>query len=119
MRKRHGFSAVRGLKKSFEFKRVRDKGASYRDGVFVLSVFKNGMGRHRLGLSIGSAKIPLASRRNRLKRLIKEAVRLNQPALKNGPYDIVVSIRRPPGRKLNYAIVENTLLGLLRRAKAL
>ncbi len=119
MRKRHGFSAVRRLKKNFEFKKVRDKGASYRDGVFVLSIFKNGMGRHRLGLSIGSAKIPLASRRNRLKRLIKEAVRLNQPALKNGPYDIVVSIRRPPGRKLNYAIVENTLLGLLRRAKAL
>jgi ribonuclease P protein component len=113
------FSALETLKKNFEFKRARDKGASYKEGIFVLTVYKNDIGRHRLGLSVGSSKIALASGRNRLKRMIKEVIRTNRPGLKNGTYDIVVSVRRSPGRRIDYPMVEKTLLGLLKRARAL
>ena len=113
------FSALETLKKNFEFKRARDKGASYKEGIFVLTVYKNDIGRHRLGLSVGSAKIPLASDRNRLKRRIKEIIRLKKPVLKKGPYDIVVSVRRSPARRIDYPALEKTLLGLLKRARAI
>ena len=119
MNKCHNFSALETLKKNFEFKRARDKGTSYKEGIFVLTVYKNDIGCHRLGLSVGSSKIPLASDRNRLKRIIKEVARASKPLLKNGTYDMVVSIRRSPSRKINYSMVEKTLQGLLKRARAL
>ncbi len=119
MKKCHGFSKVERLRKNFEFKRVRNKGTSCRDGVFILSMFKNDIGHHRLGVSIGSSTLRLASDRNRLKRLIREAFRLNKSKLKAGYYDIIVSMKRRLDGKVNYSAIEKRLLTLLRKAKVL
>ena len=119
MRKFHGLSKPERLNKSFEFKKARDKGTVYRNGVFLLTIAPNDAGCHRLGMSVGSAKIRLASTRNRIKRLIREIFRLNKHAFKDGPFDIVISIRRQPSYKLDYTPVEKNLLALLKKAKVL
>ena len=98
---------------------MHKKGTSYRDGVFILTILKSSTGHHRLGISISSTKVPLASKRNRIKRLIREVFRLNKLKLKNGPYDIVVSIAKAPSYKINFSTVEERLQMLLSRAGAL
>jgi ribonuclease P protein component len=62
---------------------------------FSMSSKPNTLGRYRLGLSIPK-KVGSAPRRNRFKRLIREAFRLEQHALPGMPdvgYDIVIGIR--------------------------
>ena len=119
MKNRHGFGKSVKLRKDFEFKKAREKGVSYRDGVFALTIACNDAGHHRLGLSVGSSKVPLSSRRNRIKRLVREVFRINRTALKGGPYDMVVSVRQRPDRNVAYSTVEKNLLTLLKKAKAL
>ncbi len=119
MKECYGFAKINRIRKNFEFKRARDKGTSYRDGVFILTIMRNNMGCHRLGVSVSSRKISLASQRNRLKRLIKEVFRVTKTKLKNGSYDIVVSVRRALDGKPDFSSVEKRLISLFRKAKAL
>lgn len=119
MKKCHSFRKCEKLKKNFEYRRAYEKGTSYRDGVFVLTVFKKDGGENKLGTSIGSSKIRLASRRNRLKRLIKEVFRLNKANLKKGPYDIIVSVKKSLNGKIDYSLIEKKLVALLERASLL
>ena len=68
----------------------------------------------RLGLSV-SAKVGGAVLRNRLKRLIREAFRLNRQILKSGT-DIVVYLR-PGCRWKGLADAERDLMELCRKAR--
>lgn len=114
-----GFSSDERIRRNFEYRNILKQGAFYRNGLFVLAISKSGTGRHRLGVTIGSSKLRLSSSRNRVKRLVREAFRLNKRNLKNGPYDIVVALAKTPAEKLNYSTVEKRLKSLLKKAKAL
>jgi|GEM_PF-2946154 len=118
-KKRYRLSKSERIIRNYEYKRVYEQGTSYRDGVFILTIVKNKIGHHRVGISIKRSKVPLSSNRNNIKRLIKEAFRLNKLRLKNGPYDIVISIIKPPPQKINYLIVEQRFHALLKKARAL
>ena len=116
MRESHRFRRLERLKKNFEFKRVRKNGAPYRNGVFALTICKNGKKNHRLGISISSSKLALASKRNHLKRIIREAFRIHKTRLTNGPYDIVISLAKPLKHKIDYDEAEKRLLELMEEA---
>ncbi len=72
------------------FGAVFDAGLTRRVGPLSVRARPNGLGFHRLGLTV-SRRVGTAVRRNRIKRLLREAFRLNQFDLP-GPYDLVLVV---------------------------
>jgi len=116
---KHSFGRPHRLINSFEFRRVRENGASFRDKTFGVTILRNGASNHRLGLSISSSAVPLASRRNRLKRIIRELFRTTKNRIKDGPYDIVVYVKRPLPGDFDYDSARSSILALMEKAKIL
>ena len=80
------------------FGRVFAARCSASDGKFVVYVAGNDAGRCRLGLSV-PRRIGGAVRRNRVKRLLREAFRLSRDRLPRG-MDIVVVVKPEPHEML-------------------
>lgn len=86
------FCNTDGLKKDSDFRKVYQKGKSFADRNLVIYTLPNGKKTSRIGISI-SKKVGKANVRNRLRRCIKEAYRLNiDPVVKNG-VDIIFIAR--------------------------
>lgn len=79
------------LKLNHVFRRLYAKGDCAVGGFLVLYCRRNGTGRSRLGITSGT-KLGHAVVRNRARRRLREAYRLNEHRLKPG-YDIVLVAR--------------------------
>ena len=79
------------LKKNSEFRRLYTKGKSAVSPYLVVYCRKNRTVENRLGYTV-STKLGHAVVRNRVRRRLREIVRLNSPALARG-YDIVIVAR--------------------------
>ncbi len=85
------FSRAMRMNNPRDYSRVfRQAKRSSRGGLTVLTI-ENSVGHPRLGLAIAKKHIKLASRRNRLKRVIRTSFRQHQSVLAN--IDIVVLSR--------------------------
>ena len=97
------------LKKNSDFQKVYKQGKSYANRYLVLYVLENGTVCNRIGISV-SKKVGNSIVRHRLKRLIKEAYRLQEDIFYRG-LDIVI-IARMSAKDISYKDTKSALLHL-------
>jgi ribonuclease P protein component len=106
------FPAKFRLRSGRDFQRVYQRRAVVSNDVLAVHSCENELGHPRIGLSV-SRKVGNAVVRNRWKRLLREAFRLQRTELPMG-VDLVVSPR--PGVSPELTTVIDSLIGLARRA---
>ncbi len=111
----------RTLKKNNDFRRLYTKGASAATPCLVVYCRPNRRAENRLGYTV-SVKLGHAVVRNRVRRRLREIVRLNDASLKQG-WDIVIVARGrcvgAPYRKIEASFLDACArLGLLKEKNA-
>jgi ribonuclease P protein component len=101
------------LRDSADFQRVRQEGSSWANRFLVLCALPNDLDHSRFGIVV-SKNIGKAAVRNRVKRRIREAVRLRREMISTG-WDLIF-IARSPIREATFTDVERAVEQLLRRA---
>lgn len=84
---------IQRVRERSRFQQVRREGKCWPDELLVLCALPNGLSRSRFGFSV-SKQIGKAVVRNRVRRRMREAVRLQHPAIAPG-WDLVFIARRP------------------------
>jgi ribonuclease P protein component len=100
------------LREPAAFRRAFERRKTASDAAMVVYAVENNQAAPRLGISLGKKKVKKASRRNRIKRLIREAFRLHRVTLPRG-VDLVVV---PRGPDLDFATVMTSFPRLARDA---
>ena len=102
------------LTKTEQYALVYNKGNSWVSNLVVMKALPNGLSLSRYGFSV-SRRVGKAVVRNRVKRLLREVLRLT-PLLPG--WDIIF-IARPLAASADYTNLEKSVKGLLRRARVL
>jgi ribonuclease P protein component len=95
-----------------DFRRAFDRKKPASDELMIVYAAENGLDCARLGISIGKKKVKLAVDRNRIKRLLREAFRLEKSQIPAGVDFVVV----PRGPDLSFDRAMRSLPGLCRSA---
>lgn len=101
----NSFPGTLRIKASSDFRNVFSKGIRLHSENFVLRARPNGLGFPRLGLSVGRGASPSSVKRNRIKRLLREAFRRNKEAFFSN--DVVFVVKNDvSGRKFSELLPE-------------
>jgi len=104
------------IRENKRFQEIRQQGKSYSSELLVMCVLPNELPYSRFGFSI-NARIGGAVLRNRLKRRLREVIRLRMEMIVPG-WDVVF-IARHPIRCADYHQLDAACARLLRRAHLL
>ena len=103
------------LIKEKDFKRIKTKGQSFFSYCLKLGFIKNNLEYSRVAVVVSTHVSKKATDRNRIKRQIREVIRLNFDKI-GSSFDIVFSVSgRAVGKK--YEELEFEILKLLKKAK--
>lgn len=103
------------LIKTGDFGKVYRGGRSFKIDCVILKALPTALPVNRLGFSISSKSISSSCRRNRIRRLFREAYRKNKKALKKS-FDMVLVIRRDTVNNFGYTDAEKIFLKLMKEA---
>lgn len=104
------------LRKNMEFKRVYSGGKNYWNRNLILYVRKNDLKNSRIGITI-TKKIGNAVVRNRIRRRMKEIIRLRLGNIKNG-YDLIL-IPKKNVIDISYKDLESAMVHIMSISKIL
>jgi ribonuclease P protein component len=102
------------LTRSIDFKRVRRYGKSYAHPLVVMYTTSNGEQQTRIGVTAGKW-VGNSVKRNRAKRLLREAVRSIYPQILPGADILIIARNRLPMTNLNET--KAALVKVLSRAR--
>jgi ribonuclease P protein component len=102
------------LRRPDQFRRVRREGRTFSSPLLTLNLVAGRRRRLRCGFVV-TKQLGNAVRRNRVKRRVREAVRLVLPAISPG-YDLVFVVRSPELLTLPFVELRQLIEQLLRRA---
>jgi ribonuclease P protein component len=111
-----GIPRANRLRRSTDFKRVRDSGQSWVNRWLVLVVLANDLDQVRVG-AVASRRVGGAVTRSRTRRLIREAVRPRLEKISGG-WDLVFLARASMG-SASFQDVDRAVAELLTRASLL
>jgi len=97
------------LRKRPEFLKVQEEGKRHAGSHIILLAIRRGSGPTRMGVTV-SRRLGGAVARNRVKRHLREAFRLNRPGFREG-FDLVV-VARGSAVKVSFQRLEEDLLRL-------
>jgi ribonuclease P protein component len=80
------------LRKGREFDETYERGTVSSGPFFVVRVRRNGLDEVRAGYAVGKRLVPLATRRNFIRRRLREALRASELLV---GVDVIVSAKRP------------------------
>jgi ribonuclease P protein component len=101
------------LRKRAEYRAVYDQGRRIPAGHLVLFVLEQELGFPRIGIT-ATRRVGSAVRRNRARRLVKEAFRRHRTEIAS--WDIVVNVK-PSAVECHFGEIERDFLDALRRAR--
>lgn len=101
------------LKFNYEFSRIYRRGKYLSGRLVVLHYVSHSRNCNRIGVTT-SKNIGGSVQRNRMRRLLRESYRLNEPRIKKG-FDLIL-LGRGGNPKVTYAQVNRELLHLLGKA---
>lgn len=104
------------LRRKEDFQRLRQQGQAFRHQWMVMSLAPNEIGHNRYGFVV-TKQLGNAVTRNRVRRRLREIVRVLHPHLKPG-FDIAF-IARADIVEQPFSVVQRTVIDMTRRAKLL
>lgn len=102
------------IKDSVEFQNILKVGKWYSSDCLTLYVVKKDQEYNKVGVAVGK-KVGKSTIRNHLKRLIREAYRLNECKINIG-YDFIIVWKTSYIDEISYNIVEKSLLKCFNKA---
>ncbi len=105
------------LTKEKDFERVYKKGEFFAQDFLMGKMLKNNLNVTRFGIVVGVKISKKATKRNRVKRRLREAVRLKLKDIKKG-FDVVIMVR-PEIADKDYHEIDAAVTKLLRKAALL
>ena len=107
------------LKNSEDFQHILKKGTWHSGDFMSLYLMKNGKDFNMIGIAVGKKFSKSSVKRNRVKRLIREAYRLREGSVKRGYSFVFLWKNDVDYSNVNYINVSNDLLKCLKRADIL
>lgn len=105
----------KSLSKKKDFEKVAKQGRSFFTHELGFKILKNNLDYNRYGIVINLKVDKRATVRNKIRRRIREIIRLNDKNFKQG-FDIMI-LTRESVKDLKYKEIEEKLLGLFKKAK--
>lgn len=112
----YSFGPSSRIKKRSDFLKIQSSGHKYRSKHFLLIISKNNSNT-RVGITVTTKVDKRATKRNRLRRRIREIFRLKQPRITKG-IDLVI-ICLTGSTELNFDHVEKEIYFLFKKAKVI